>query len=159
MGGDRVRTRDVRNECECECECQSECEKRPLAKPDHNFFDMRSFFNRKKTLESWRRALSGPFVRSLRHLDAGKLWSSFHSPHFSHSLCHSYSHSVGTSLLHSSPITWPRRLRQELLITSPRCIHFPIGKKRWKADSQGSPTLLEFWKTDATWKSSEQIFL
>ena len=44
--------RDVRNECECECECQSECEKRPLAKPDHNFFDIRYFFNRKKTLES-----------------------------------------------------------------------------------------------------------
>ena len=43
-------TRDVRNECECEC--QSECEKRPLAKPDHNFFDMGSFFNRKKALES-----------------------------------------------------------------------------------------------------------
>ena len=44
-GGPRVlSSRDVRNECEC----QSECEKRPLAKPDHIVFDMRSFSIGKK---------------------------------------------------------------------------------------------------------------
>ena len=63
----------------------------------------------------------------------------------------------GLAGLHCSPITWPRRLRQELLITSPRCIHFPIGKKRWKALTLSFPTLFSDWKMDTTRQSYDRF--
>ena len=52
-----------------------------------------------------------------------------------------------------------RTPQQESLITLPRCVHFSIGKKRWKADGQGFPSLFSDWKADTTRQSYDRFLL